>query len=74
MHPAMMEMLAAERIRDMVAQGDNARRARQGRQAREARQAHEDRRVPRPAGQVPDPEPRTQPLVPCPRPGPPAGA
>ena len=30
MHPVMTEKLAAERIRDMVARGDKARRARQG--------------------------------------------
>ena len=39
MHPVMTEKLAAERIRDMVARGDNARRARQARQAGQARPA-----------------------------------
>ena len=46
MHPVMTEKLAAERIRDMVAQGDNARRARQARRA-----------PPRPPGQPGRPGP-----------------
>ncbi len=62
MHPVMTEKMAAERIRDMVAQGDNARRARQarldrhGRPARRgspvgpARPAREVRRPPRRRG------------------------
>jgi hypothetical protein len=46
MHPVMTEMLAAERIREMVARGDAARcdrQARPGRQARQAGQAAEAR-------------------------------
>ena len=59
MHPVLMEMLAAERVRDLVAQGDSARRARQARQARPgrrgspvgpARPAREVRRAPRRRG------------------------
>ena len=62
MHPVITEKLAAERIRDMLAQGDNARRARQARPARQARQgrrgspvgparpAREVRRAPRRRG------------------------
>ena len=56
MHPVMTEKLAAERIRDMVARGDKARRARQARQARRgspvgpARPAREVRRPPRRRG------------------------
>ena len=65
MHPVITEKLAAERIRDMVAQGDNARRARQSRPARQGRPArrgsqvgpvgpvrppHEVRRAPRRRG------------------------
>ena len=62
MHPVMTEKLAAERIRDMVAQGDNARRARQARLDRHghparrgspvgpARPAREVRRPPRRRG------------------------
>ena len=34
MHPVMTEKLAAARIREMVAQGDDARRAREARRAR----------------------------------------
>jgi hypothetical protein len=43
MHPVMTEILAAERIREMVARGDGAQRARQARQARAARQARQMR-------------------------------
>ena len=59
MHPFMTEKLAAERIRDLVAQGDNARRARQARRGRPARRgspvgparpAREVRRAPRRRG------------------------
>jgi hypothetical protein len=39
MHPVMTEMLAAERIREMVARGDAARCVRQARPGRRARQA-----------------------------------
>ena len=39
MHPVMTELLAAERIREMVAQGDAARRARSAHRARHDRQA-----------------------------------
>jgi hypothetical protein len=39
MHPVMTEQLAAERIREMVARGDAARRARQGHRARHDQRA-----------------------------------
>ena len=56
----MTEMLAAERIREMVARGDAARRARQARlayQPRQARQARTGLRAPghRLPGQWPSP-------------------
>ncbi len=60
MHPVMTEKLAAERIRDMLAQGADARRASAARQARQARAA-------RRGGQAPVPRPGTQPVVPHPR-------
>jgi len=50
MHPVMTEMLAAERIREMVARGDAARCVRQARPGRRAERAghvsHRDRRGP----------------------------
>ena len=48
MHPFMTEKLAAERIRDMVAQGDNARRARQARPAAQPAGAARSARPARP--------------------------
>jgi hypothetical protein len=39
MHPVMTEKLAAERIRDMVAQGDAAQRAHDARRARRDQRA-----------------------------------
>jgi len=78
MHPVMTEMLAAERIREMVARGDAARCARQARpgrrarQAREAGQAHQGRQGRRARAELrAGPEPATraaiQPIVPRPR-------
>jgi hypothetical protein len=78
MHPVMTEMLAAERIREMVARGDAARcvrQARPGRQAAEARQGREDRRGRRGrragaelrAGLEPVTRAAIQPIVPRPR-------
>jgi hypothetical protein len=63
MHPVMTEILAAERIREMVARGDDAQRARQARAARRARQA----RVAHRSGLDPALRPGTQPAVPRPR-------
>jgi hypothetical protein len=60
MHPVMTEKLAAERIRDMLDQGTDARRARAARQARQVRAA-------RRGDQAPAPRPGTQPVVPRPR-------
>lgn len=37
MHPAILQQLATERIREMIAAADNARRARQARRAQESR-------------------------------------
>jgi hypothetical protein len=37
MHPAMLQQLAAERIREMIAAADDARRAQQARHAHESR-------------------------------------
>jgi len=39
MHPVMTEKLAAEQIREMIAQGDAARRARDGHRARHRQRA-----------------------------------
>jgi hypothetical protein len=69
MHPVMTEKLAAERIRDMLGQGADARRARAARQARRARAARQARQVraARRGDQAPAPRPGTQPVVPRPR-------
>jgi hypothetical protein len=69
MHPVMTEKLAAERIRDMLAQGAGARRASAARQARQARTARQARQVgaARRGGQAPAPRPGTPPVVPHPR-------
>ena len=61
MHPVMAEMLAAERIREMVAWGDGARRARQAREARRGRAA-------RRAGTASTSQPGTQTGLPLPQP------
>ena len=75
MHPVMTEMLAAERIREMVARGDAARcvrqarpgrRARQGRQGRRGRQGGRARAELR-AGLEPATRAAIQPIVPRPR-------
>jgi hypothetical protein len=69
MHPVMTEMLAAERIREMVARGDAARcarRARPGRQARQGRQGRRARAELR-AGLEPATRAAIQPIVPRPR-------
>jgi hypothetical protein len=66
MHPVMTEILAAERIREMVARGDDAQRARQARQARAARRARQARAAHR-SGLDPALRPGTQPAVPRPR-------
>jgi hypothetical protein len=68
----MTEMLAAERIREMVARGDAARCARQarpGRQDRRARQARQGGRARAElrAGLEPATQAAIQPIVPCPR-------
>jgi hypothetical protein len=69
MHPVMTEILAAERIREMAARGDDARRAREARQARRARAARQARQVraAHRSGQAPARRPGTQPAVPRPR-------
>jgi hypothetical protein len=72
MHPVMTEMLAAERIREMVARGDAARcarRARPGRRARQARQGRQGRqaRAELRAGLEPATRAAIQPIVPRPR-------
>jgi hypothetical protein len=72
MHPVMTEMLAAERIREMVARGDAARcarRARPGRRARQARQGRQGRRARAElrAGLEPATRAAIQPIVPRPR-------
>jgi hypothetical protein len=81
MHPVMTEMLAAERIREMVARGDAARCARQARPGRRARQAgqaaearrgrrgRQGRRAPAElrAGLEPATRAAIQPIVPRPR-------
>ncbi len=37
MHPVMLQQLAAERVREMIADADDARRARQARRGRRSR-------------------------------------
>jgi len=39
MHPVIMQQLAAERIREMIADADDARRARQARHGRRSRRS-----------------------------------
>ena len=53
MHPVMTEKLAAERIREMVAQGDAARRARDAHRARHGQRAHGRRGAAHPAADRP---------------------
>jgi hypothetical protein len=50
MHPVMTEKLAAERIREMVARGDAARRARGAHRARHDQQAQGRRAAAGPRG------------------------
>jgi hypothetical protein len=50
MHPVMTEKLAAEQIREMVARGDAARRARDAHRARHDQRAQGRRGAGRPAG------------------------
>jgi hypothetical protein len=69
MHPVMTEMLAAERIREMVARGDAARCARRARPERRTRQARQARRARAElrAGLEPATRAAIQPIVPRPR-------
>jgi hypothetical protein len=73
MHPVMTEMLAAERIREMVARGDAARCVRQARPGRrdrrdrQGRQGRQGRQAELRAGLEPATRAAIQPIVPRPR-------